>query len=220
VPEPDGDAAAAQALDAGARALGLSLPGGAAECLLRYLVLLRHWNRAYNLTAIEEPMEQVRRHLLDALSLCPYIRGPRVLDVGSGAGVPGIVLAIARPALQVTLLDPALKRTRFLTQAVHELSLHNARVLRGRLQDLPPGPAYEDVVSRATMAVDDLVRGAWPLLASGGRVVAMLGQHDGELARRLGGTCSVVQSAVKVPHLQAARHVAVIETLSAQGPPE
>lgn len=160
----------------GAGALGLELDAGRRALLLDYLALLARWNRAYNLTAVRDPAEMVVRHLLDCLAVAPLVRGPALLDVGSGAGLPGLVLAVALPGLHATLLDPSLKRTRFLAHAVHSLAIGTVSVRRGRLEDVIAPPRYDTVVSRATLKLDALVAAAPALLAPAGRLVAMLGK--------------------------------------------
>ncbi len=160
----------------GAGALGVELDAGRRALLLDYLALLARWNRAYNLTAVRDPAEMVVRHLLDCLAVAPLVRGPALLDVGSGAGLPGLVLAVALPGLHATLLDPSLKRTRFLTHAVHSLAIGTVSVRRGRLEDVIAPPRYDTVVSRATLKLDALVAAAPALLAPAGRLVAMLGK--------------------------------------------
>ena len=122
----------ADTLERGADELGVALTHAQVTTLLEFVALLERWNRAYNLTAVRDPLQMVSRHLLDSLSIMRFICGKTLLDVGSGAGLPGLVLAIAMPKLEVTLLDPALKRTRFLAHASRELGLANVTVERAR----------------------------------------------------------------------------------------
>ncbi|MCH8507138.1 MAG: 16S rRNA (guanine(527)-N(7))-methyltransferase RsmG, partial [Ectothiorhodospiraceae bacterium] len=113
-----------------------------ADRLLDYLQLLHRWNRAYNLSAVRDPQDMVSRHLLDSLSVLPYLRGDSLLDVGSGAGLPGIPLALCRPALQVVVLDSNSKKTRFMTQAALELGLGNVTVVHSRIETYRPGRKF------------------------------------------------------------------------------
>src|SRR5688572_10076273 len=117
--------------------------------LLIYLALLQKWNQTYNLTAVREPEKMVSHHLLDSLSVLPHLNGSRVVDVGSGAGLPGIPLAIARPEWQVTLLDSNHKKASFLRQVVMELMLTNVAVHCGRVEELPSASGFDLVISRA-----------------------------------------------------------------------
>src|SRR3569623_3326925 len=129
-----GSAAPASLLAAGLAALQLHLGAPAQSALLAYLALLGKWNRVYNLTAIDDPRKMITHHLLDSLAVAPHVHGPRVLDVGSGAGLPGMPLAVALPAEHFVLLDRTGKKTRFITQAVCELDLANVEVVTARVQ--------------------------------------------------------------------------------------
>ena len=151
--------AAQRTLLQGLDVMRLSLSDQQVERLLSYVAQLQRWNKTYNLTAVRESDELVRRHVLESLALIPHLgaqRGSALLDVGSGAGVPGLVLAMACPELAVTLLDPSLKRTRFLTQVVHDLPVPGVRVLRAKLDQVARSETYQRVVSRATLHVDAL----------------------------------------------------------------
>ena len=125
-------------LQQGLREMGLNLAAPVQKKLLNFLKLLEKWNRAYNLTAIRDPEQMVPRHLLDSLTVLPYLQGSRVLDIGTGAGLPGIPLALARPDLEFTLLDSNAKKTRFATQALHELGLKNVVVQQERVEKFHP----------------------------------------------------------------------------------
>ena len=206
--------AEADALAAGIAALGVELPADAAERLLAYVDLLAKWNRTYNLTAIREPARMITHHVLDALAILPHLPardGLRVLDVGSGGGVPGIPLAIARPRWSVTLLDANSKKTTFLTQAAIELRLANAAVATARVEGYAPHAPFDVVVSRAFAELDDFARGAARHLASGGMLVAMKGVHPDEELAHLAAAIEVVAAPpIDVPGLGAARHLVLM----------
>ncbi|MDS4026679.1 MAG: 16S rRNA (guanine(527)-N(7))-methyltransferase RsmG [Candidatus Contendobacter sp.] len=192
----------------GCERLDLQLPEGAHIRLAAYLVLLERWNRAYNLTAVREPEAMVIRHLLDSLSILPWLAGPRVLDVGSGAGLPGIPLAIAQPEYEFCLLDSNGKRTRFLIQATAELHLSNVSVVRSRAEDYRPAMLFNSVVSRAFATLAELAVDAGRLCAPTGRLLAMKGVFpDDELARLPSAYQVVGVYPLRVPHLDAERHL-------------
>lgn len=155
----------------GARALGIDLSSAQQQKLLDYVGLLNKWNKAYNLTAVREPTEMVVRHLLDSLSVLPYVQATEIIDVGTGAGIPGIPLAIALPSLKVTLLDSNGKKTRFARQAALELGLTNVEVVQARAEQYRN--ATPQVISRAFASLPDMLEVAGPLLAPGGRMLAM-----------------------------------------------
>ena len=155
----------------GARALGIDLSAAQQQKLLDYVGLLNKWNKAYNLTAVREPTEMVVRHLLDSLSVLPYVQATEIIDVGTGAGIPGIPLAIALPSLKVTLLDSNGKKTRFARQAALELGLTNVEVVQARAEQYRN--ASPQVISRAFASLPDMLEVAGPLLAPGGRMLAM-----------------------------------------------
>ena len=143
--------------------------------LAGYVALLAQWNRAYNLTAVRDPFAMIDRHVLDSLTALDFLVGTRLLDVGTGAGLPGLVLAIVRPDVRCTLLDPVRKKTRFCAHAAMTLGLDNVEVASERLAAHRPPHRYTTVISRATLPVADLVAGAAPLLDTPGRIIAMKG---------------------------------------------
>ena len=145
--------------------------------LARYVALLAQWNRAYNLTAVRDPFAMVERHVLDSLTALDFVVGTRLLDVGTGAGLPGLVLAIVRPDVRCTLLDPVRKKTRFCAHAAMTLGLDNVEVASQRLAAHRPPHRYATVVSRAALSLADLVAGAGPILDAPGRIVAMKGPY-------------------------------------------
>nr|VFJ93367.1 MAG: 16S rRNA (guanine527-N7)-methyltransferase [Candidatus Kentron sp. LFY] len=145
------------------------------HALVRYVGLLARWNRAYNLTSVRDPVEMVQRHVLDCLVVAPYIRGTRLLDLGTGAGLPGVVLAIARPDVHCVLLDGNGKKTRFCTQVVTELRLPNVEVVHMRAEKYAPESPFTTVTARAFGPLSVLRGHAARLLAQGGRLLAMKG---------------------------------------------
>lgn len=199
-------------LAAGIAALGLDLPPNGETRLLAYLALLDKWNRVYNLTAVREPERMVSHHLLDSLAAVPHFSGPTVLDVGSGGGLPGIPLAIARPDLQVTLIDSVAKKTAFLLQAKAELGLANLTVATGRVEDFRPDTGFDSITSRAFSDLKEFVTLTRPLLKPGGRWLAMKGLYPNEEIAVLPGDVKVsADHALHVPGLDASRHLIVLE---------
>lgn len=192
-------------------ALGLTLPADAERRLLDYLRLLAKWSSAYNLTAVRDPSEMVTRHLLDSLAVAPHVRGPEVLDIGTGAGLPGIPLALALPEFAFTLLDSNAKKTRFVTQAVAELGLTNVCVVNARAEDFHPPRPFATLIARAFASIPDMLAACAHLCAPGGRILAMKGKlPEDELAALPGPWRVVVAERLAVPGLQATRHLVII----------
>lgn len=198
--------ALAEKLHAGVMALGLELPAAAEKTLLAYVALLGKWNAAYNLTAIRDPRQMLVRHVLDSLSVLPHVRGGTLVDVGTGAGLPGLVLAVARPALAVTLLDSNGKKVRFLRQAIAELGVTNAVAVHSRVEDF--AQTFDVVTSRAFATLADMVAGSAQLLGDGGEFLAMKGQlPKGEITGLPAGFAVRDVSALHVPFLNEERHL-------------
>lgn len=177
-----------------------------------YLTLLQRWNRVHNLTAIDDYAAMVDKHLLDSLVCLPYLRGTRVLDVGSGAGIPGLVLAIADATRQYTLVEPAQKRALFLRQAVIELSLSHVEILKCRAEQIPGPGRWDTIVSRAFGDLDRLFTATQTLHVPGVRLVLMKGRRpDAELAaaRERGFDAQLV--ALHLPGLAAERHLVLVD---------
>lgn len=203
----------------GLTALGLVLAQEQHDQLIRYVLLMQKWNRVYNLTAIREPQRMLSHHLLDSLAIIPAVmaqqstdRAPlHVLDVGSGAGLPGIPLAVACPGIDVTMLDSNQKKTAFIQQAVAELQLKNARVECQRVERVQSSQRFKVILSRAFAEISEFVQLAKHLLAPGGVFIAMKGQYPGEEIARLPAAFKV-QKVVKlvVPGLDAERHLVFI----------
>ncbi len=200
-----------QRLHKGLQDMGLSLPPATEARLLDYLRLLEKWNRAYNLTAVRDPQEMVGRHLLDSLTVTPYVKGPRVLDVGTGAGLPGIPLALTLPALHFTLLDSNAKKTRFVTQAAHELELANVAVVQARVEQFQPPERFDTVIARAFASIPDMLAATRHLCASGGRWLAMKGVFPQEELAGIPADYAAEAKSLKIPGLAAERHVVIIE---------
>jgi 16S rRNA (guanine527-N7)-methyltransferase len=193
------------ALDRGLGEMALELPRGARERLLDYVVLLAKWNRTYNLTAIRDPLAMVPHHLLDSLSVLPHLplvfQHARLADAGSGAGLPGIPLAIARPGWRVALAESSQKKAAFLRQAAIELELANVEVHEGRVEAWRPQPLFDLVISRAFAALGDFIAACRHLVTPGGTLAAMKGTAPQD--RR--ADCSLIR--LQVPLLEAQRHL-------------
>lgn len=196
--------------------MGIALPPEAPAQLLRYIDEMARWNTAYNLTAIRTPSEMVTRHLLDSLALLPVLRALpgfpqlRLLDVGSGAGLPGIALAIAAPELHVTTLDSNGKKARFMRHAVRTLALTNVEVAETRVEAFAPTAPFELITSRAFGALAEFAAATRPLLASGGVWVAMKGKLDAAELAAMSAAVDIRETRrLRVPGLEEERHVIV-----------
>ena len=173
------------ALEAGLEQLGLALGEHQRAQLQAYLDLLERWNRRFNLTAVRDRDQMVIRHLLDSLSIRPFIRGRRVIDVGSGAGLPGIVLAIADPEREYTLLDSNGKKTRFLVQAKSVLGLRRLQVVQGRVERHRCDTGFDQILSRAFASLGAMIAACHHLLANAGEFLAMKGLYPEQELRDL-----------------------------------
>ena len=201
----------ADQLERGLIALGLTLERDTQQRLLDYLALIEKWNRVYNLTAIREPEKMVSHHLLDSLAAAPHLHARRVLDVGSGAGLPGIPLALANPDMHVTVLDSNHKKVAFLNQAAMELKLKNAEVCAERVESWQTQNRFDVIISRAFSDMGEFVRITRHLLAPGGMFAAMKGLHPYEEIDKLPPDCKVRQVLpLAVPGLDGARHLVLI----------
>jgi 16S rRNA (guanine527-N7)-methyltransferase len=196
-------------LEQGIAALGLQLPEAAMPRLLDYLELLVRWNAAYNLTAIRDPAEMVTRHLLDSLAILPYVSGATLADLGTGPGLPGIVLAIAAPGRAITLVDSNGKKVRFLREAIRTLKLEGVQAMQSRVEDVEG--SFDCITARAFATLGDMLGWGGHLLAPGGRWLAMKGRRpDDELAALPTGFALESLHALAVPGLEGERHLAVI----------
>lgn len=202
-------AGVAEALERGLAAMGLD--AALAPPLLTYLALLDRWNRTYNLTAIRDPMEMVTRHLLDSLAMQPYLEQGTLADLGTGPGLPGIPLAIARPQLQVTLVESNGKKARFMREAVRQLGLTNARVAESRAEALAEPGAYDNLTARAMDTLAGIIAVGGHLLRPGGRLLAMKGVHPHDEIAQLPAGWRVEQVLpLHVPGLTGERHLVVV----------
>lgn len=156
--------------------LNLSITEQQQQQLLRFIKLIEKWNKAYNLTAVRDPLEMVSLHLLDSLAILPHVKSPRIADIGTGAGLPGIPLAICMPDCHFTLVDSNSKKTRFVQQAVLELQLKNVDVIHSRAELVRPESLFSTVISRAFASMDDILKLTGHLLADDGVLLAMKGQ--------------------------------------------
>lgn len=196
-------------LQRGIAQLGIALNPDVQARLLQYLDLLHKWNRVYNLTAIRDPQQMVSHHLLDSLAVMPYLWPGRWLDVGCGAGLPGLVLAIAQPGWQLSLLDSNSKKTGFVQQAIIELGLNNASVYCARVEDWRPPELFDGIISRAFTELGNFLGSTRHLVAPGGRWAAMKGLPEQELAGVPDG-CRVERIIpLQVPGLRAARSLVI-----------
>jgi len=183
------------------------------QTYLDYLALLSQWNQAYSLTGIRDRQQMLTHHIFDSLAVLPFIRGTACLDVGSGAGLPGLILALARPAQNWCLLDSNSKKVRFLRQAVLELHINNVDVVQVRVEDYHPDTGYSTIISRALTDLPTFYQYVISLVQKPGRIIAMKGARlEPELRelRTAGITYSV--HALQVPGLDKQRHLVVIDS--------
>jgi 16S rRNA (guanine527-N7)-methyltransferase len=210
-------AALAQVLGDGIAELKLDLSDAQQGKLMDYLALLFKWNSVYNLTSVRDPMQMVTHHLLDSLAAVPAFEGAAsVLDVGAGGGLPGIVLAIARPDMKVALIDTVHKKTAFLTQVKAELGLANVTVHTARVEQLQVPHKFDVITSRAFADLSDFVNWSGHLLAEGGHFIALKGVAPAEEQQRLPAEWSVSElRPLQVPKLEAERHLVFIQRKAA-----
>ena len=198
--------------------LGVGVSRETQEKLLVYLALLHKWNKVYNLTAVRDPLEMVTLHLLDSLSVLPYIKSKNLLDVGSGGGLPGIVLAICKPDLQVTTIDTVQKKAIFMRQVKGELGLDNLTVVHARVESYQPAEKFEAIISRAFSDIALFIKLTRHLLVQNGQWLAMKGQIPHE---ELASLKAIEKHAITIKNiipltvagLEAQRHLLVLEKI-------
>lgn len=199
-------------IERGAAKMALAMPCGSSRHLAHYLALMNKWNRSQNLTAVTDPQAMVARHVLDSLAGSPWVAGGRILDVGTGAGLPGVPLAVADPAREVVLLDSRGKRVQFLLHVKQSLALDNVTVVHQRLEKYRPDGKFDTLTARAFAAVPELVRLTAPFVTAGARLVAWQGRNP---SRELDNALADIPvryavHAVQVPGIEAPRHIAVL----------
>jgi 16S rRNA (guanine527-N7)-methyltransferase len=199
--------------------MGLALPATAMDQLAGYLDLLTKWNRVYNLTAIRDEAKLVSHHVLDSLAVVAHLPDGNIVDVGSGAGLPGIPIAISCPGRAVTLLDSNHKKGAFLKQAIAELGLSSAQVVTERVETYRPAELFKTVISRAFSDLADFVKLAGHLCAADGAMIAMKGLHPDEEIAQVPSSWKVSKTLrLQIPQLEASRHLVFMYSLSTTSP--
>lgn len=195
-------------LSAGSAKLGIALSPQILDTCVAYIEQLLKWNRVYNLTAITDVKAIVARHFLDSFVVTSYLKGERILDVGTGAGFPGIPLALINPNKSFSLLDSNGKKTRFLTQVVADLGMTNVSIIQSRVEDYQSEQCFHTIVSRAFSQIDDMIDQCKHLLCEGGVMLALKGKYPTDELTELHAEAIVHR--LEIPGLDAARHVVCI----------
>lgn len=202
-------------LASGLARLGLEVPDDGVDKLLAYMALLQEWSGTYNLVAPGERAFLLARHILDSLSIESWLQGDSLLDIGTGAGLPGLPLAIVRPAMQVSLMDGAGKKIRFIRHVVRSLGLANVHPLHQRAEEVPGG-VFASITSRAFASLKAFARAARPYTDDDTRLLAMKGAHPGQELEELPGWVNVQSvEALAVPYLHAERHLVIMSVRDA-----
>lgn len=201
-----------EVLQAGIKQLDLSVSESQLTQLLAFLALIQKWNKAYNLSGVKDSLEMVRLHLLDSLAVLPHIKAGRAIDIGTGAGLPGIPLAIMMPESEWVLLDSNAKKTRFVQQVIVELKLKNASVVQARVENYLAIPAFDTVTMRAFASLADIQKSTQHLLTPHGELLAMKGQPTHEELQTIIGKHTLI--ALQVPGIEAERCLIKITTNS------
>ncbi|MCR2747376.1 16S rRNA (guanine(527)-N(7))-methyltransferase RsmG [Limnobacter parvus] len=204
-------------LEEGIAKLRLGLNAEQHEQLFKYGQLIQKWNRVYNLTAIRNNRELITHHLLDSLAVLPEIsfalqaeNKPEILDVGAGAGLPGLVLAIAQPAWQITLIDTVQKKAAFMQQAIASLGLRNAQAVHGRVEEYQVQKPFNLICSRAFSSIDNFIALSQHLLAENGQFAALKGRVEVDGDVPAGWRIDALHP-IEVPFLGEARHLFMIK---------
>ena len=198
----------------GLQSMGITPAAEQVAALTQFLRLLEKWNHAFNLTAIRDPDEMVALHVLDSISARPFLDGVSILDAGTGAGLPGIPLAILEPDRHFLLLDSGGKKVRFVRHAIGELAIENVTVVQSRVEDYEPTVLFDTVVCRAFSSLGKFVRGCGRFIGTQGRLIAMKGRaHDDEIAGLPPGWEIVEVAGATIPGLAVERHVMVVQRI-------
>jgi 16S rRNA (guanine527-N7)-methyltransferase len=190
-------------IESGLTALNLSFKSEQTGQLLDFIKLIAKWNKSYNLTAVRNNEEMARLHILDSLAILPHIEGKRVIDIGTGAGLPGIPLAIFLPEVEFVLLDSNAKKTRFVQQAILELKLKNVSVMHSRVEDYQPKQGFDTITTRAFASLPDIVRLTLHLRNVNGVLLAMKGQIPEAELSEIDANTNLIP--IKVPEVEAER---------------
>jgi 16S rRNA (guanine527-N7)-methyltransferase len=196
-------------LEAGLNELGLSIETNNINALLAFVALIEKWNKTYNLTAIRNKEDMVISHVLDSLAILPFLQGTRILDIGTGAGLPGIPLALYAPNLEFVLLDSNAKKTRFVQQVILELGLNNIHVQHSRVEAFEDDTGFDTIISRAFSSLEDFLVMSEHLLCKNGKLLAMKGQHPKQELEQLAMPWETIP--VYVPGIKAERCIVRIE---------
>lgn len=200
-------------LQQGVQALGLDVSEIAQAQLLDYLHLLDKWNHVYNLTSVTDFTDMIPKHLLDCLAITPYICGEQILDLGTGAGLPGLVLAIYNPDWECTLIDSNSKKIRFVQQAIAELNLNNVNLVNDRIENFTSSPVFSSIVARAYASLHDIFVQTENLCAKNGSILAMKGLYPEQEIKDLAHLPVRLESiSLKIPQLKAQRHLVIMRT--------
>ena len=204
-------------LSAGMAELGVANAEQILPACRRHIELLSDWNRSYNLTAIRSPEAMVAKHVLDSLSIAGFVQGTRVVDLGTGAGFPGVPLALSRPELQVCLLDANLKKIRFVRHLIAELALNNVTAVHCRAEHYKTSERFDTAVARALGSLKVLVELAMPLLREKGIILAMKGRYPAEEISEIDEDFSVAVHKMTVPGLEEQRTLVTIQRKNTEG---
>jgi len=200
-----------QQIQGGIMALNLAVDSEGINKLARFVGLLAKWSRVYNLTSVRRPKDIIARHILDSLAVVPYLDGHQILDLGTGAGLPGIPLAAARPDATITLLDSNAKKLRFVRHVMAELRLDNIRVRHCKMEEYRPAQPFETVVCRAFSSLSDIIQHAGDVCTDEGRILAMKGVYPVAEIEELADPDWVQEVVpINVPGLDAQRHVVIL----------
>lgn len=204
-------------LSAGMAELGVANAEQIVPACRRHIELLSDWNRSYNLTAIRNPEAMVAKHVLDSLSIAKFVQGPRVVDLGTGAGFPGVPLALSRPELQVYLLDANLKKIRFVRHLIAELALKNVTAVHCRAEHYKTSEGFDTAVARALGSLKVLVELGMPLLRSNGKILAMKGRYPAKEISKIEEDFSVAVHKMAVPGLEEKRTLVTVQRKNTEG---